>query len=241
MTHCVVGYPSLEENWLMLEAMQKADVDLVELQMPFSEPMADGPLFVKANEKALKNGIKKEVYFDFMKKATQKFSFPIFLMGYYNFIFKLGHECFIKRLNESGGKGFIIPDLPIENFQDLFQLAHHYQMDPILLFSPTSSKARLEQIAKKATGFIYCIARKGVTGKQTVLGSNLTQLLNAYREATSLPLALGFGLNSAEDLKFLKNKVEIAIVGSALLKSWEKGGMSTYINHLQSLSNALLY
>ena len=110
MTHTVVGYPSLEDNWRMLEEMQAANVDMVELQMPFSEPIADGPLFVKANQEALKNGIDWNAYFDFMRRAHEKFCFPLLLIGYYNSAFAMGHNSFCSRLAEHGASGYLLPD-----------------------------------------------------------------------------------------------------------------------------------
>ena len=110
MTHAVVGYPSLEENWKMLEAMGEADVDLVELQMPFSEPSADGPLFVKANQDALRNGVRWKDYFDLMKSASERFNFPVLMMNYCNTAFSMGFEAYCSIIRIHGGKGFIIPD-----------------------------------------------------------------------------------------------------------------------------------
>ena len=103
MTHAVVGYPSLEDNWAMLEAMRDADVDLVELQMPFSEPTADGPLFVKANQEALRNGIKLKDYFKLMKRASDSFEFPVLMMGYCNTAFTMGFQVFCESLSMNGG------------------------------------------------------------------------------------------------------------------------------------------
>ena len=114
MGHVVCGYPSFEENFSALEIMEDAGVDLVELQFPFSEPSADGPLFVKANEMSIKSGTTVNMCFEFMSKVTKRFSFKVLMMGYYNTIFQLGEEAFLSRLKDSGGEGYIIPDLPVE-------------------------------------------------------------------------------------------------------------------------------
>ena len=120
MTHAIAGYPSLEDNWKMLKAMGDAGVDVVELQMPFSEPTADGPLFVKANQDALRNGIKLQDYFNLMQRASDSFEFPVIMMGYCNTAYKMGFQGFCNNLTRNGGKGFIIPDLPFEEFGQLF-------------------------------------------------------------------------------------------------------------------------
>jgi tryptophan synthase alpha chain len=238
MTHCVVGYPSLEDNWKMLEAMQEADIDIVELQMPFSEPMADGPLFVKANQKAIERGITLDQYFDFMQKATKTFSFPILMMGYYNTIFRTGHKQFIDRLKASGGCGVIVPDLPIEEYGDLFEICEKEEISPVMFFTPKSTDARLIECAKKASGFVYCVARKGVTGGQTIVAKELDLLIDRYRNATNIPLALGFGLSKKEDIEFLHNKVQVAILGSALLRMWEENGQNAYKDYLKVLASS---
>ena len=238
MTHVVVGYPSLEANWKMLEAMGEADVDLVELQMPFSEPSADGPLFVKANQEALRNGIRWQAYFDLMKRASERFDFPMLMMGYCNTAFSMGFENYCVNIRENGGEGFIIPDLPLEEYGDLFEYSRQHDLDPIMLCTPTNTEERLRKICGHGRGFIYCVARKGVTGKNTELDISAEKILQQCRLYTDLPLALGFGLSHAEDLRWLHGKAEIAIVGSALLKTWEAEGETGYRKHLLSLAAA---
>lgn len=238
MTHCIIGYPSLEDNWKMLTAMDQVGVDLVELQMPFSEPIADGPLFARANELALKNGVTRDIYFEFFKKAAETFSFPILMMGYYNPVFRLGHSNFVNRLSDCHGKGFIIPDLPLEEYHDLWNISRQKNISPILFFTPASPNARLSQINQLANGFVYCTARKGVTGTQTVIQESILKELTRYRQHTNLPLALGFGLSEPNDIKQLHSHAQIAIFGSALLKCWEEKGPDKYADFLMQLAAA---
>ena len=236
MTHLVVGFPSLEANWQMLEAMAEVGVDLVELQMPFSEPVADGPLFVRANQKALEQGLRLDHYFDFMHRATAVFGFPHLMMGYYNTVFRLGHERFCARLQHSGGAGFILPDLPLEEYGDLFVLSEEHGLSPILLMTPTTAPARMAVIGQRARGLVYAVARKGVTGKKTELDQGLAGLIQGCRQATDRPLALGFGLRDGGDLRRLQGQVEVGIVGSALLERWEKDGLAGYRELLRELA-----
>lgn len=236
MTHVIVGYPSVEANWRMLEIMAAADVDLVELQMPFSEPVADGPTFVRANQHALEKGLPVQVYLDLMKRSTSSFSFPHIWMGYYNTVYQMGHERFCQSLRESGGVGHILPDLPFEEYGDLFELSRRDELSPVMLMTPTNTDERLHAIGERASGFVYVVARKGVTGKKTELQQDLFGFLERCRRATNLPLALGFGLRNGQDLKDLHGVTEVAIVGSALLEAWEQGGESAYRDLVEELS-----
>ena len=236
MTHVIAGYPSLDANWQMLEIMQEVGVDMVELQMPFSEPVADGPIFARANQLALRQGMRLEQYFDFMRRATSSFDFPHLMMGYYNVAFRLGHAEFCVRLREAGATGFILPDLPFEEYGNLFALSEKRHLSPILLMAPTNTKARMEAIGRHSRGFVYAVARKGVTGRKTDLDNELNSFVHECRGATELPLGLGFGLRNGEDLRGLQGVVEMAIVGSALLEEWEEKGREGYRQLLEELA-----
>jgi tryptophan synthase alpha chain len=240
MTHVVVGYPSFDANMAMLEAMQRADADLVELQLPFSEPIADGPIFLQANQGALKADVTWEQYFAFMHRATQAFDFKILMMGYYNSVFQMGHDLFCAQIAEHGGSGFIVADLPPQEAGDLFARADALQLAPVILMTPTNSMTRLQQLAQHARGFVYCVARKGVTGTPTAIDTSLETFVARCREVTSLPLALGFGLRSGQDLHAVRHLVDIGIVGTALLEAWEAGGPDAYRHLLEDLSAATI-
>jgi len=235
MTHTVVGYPSLDDNWRMLECMAAAGVSLVELQMPFSEPIADGPVFVRANQLALERGLHWDDYFDFMKRAEQVFAFPVLYMGYYNPVFCMGDADFCRRLRDAGGQGYIIADLPPEQAVALDTRARGEGLDPIHLMTPNNTDERLREIAANASGFIYCVARKGVTGRRTQLDESMVDYLERCRAATDLPIALGFGIKTPEDIGLLKGQADIAIVGTACLEVWESKGAQGYLEFLKSL------
>lgn len=238
MTHLVVGYPSLEANRAMLRIMEANDVDLVELQMPFSEPVADGPTFVRANQEALKQGIRVDDYFDFVKEAGQISSFPRLFMGYYNTVFRQGADRFCERLAGAGAAGYILPDLPFEEYDDLPEASQRHGLESIMLMTPTNTPQRLQELGQRASGFVYAVARKGVTGKATSFEDDLYGFLEQCRNATDVPLALGFGLRQGEDLRGLHGRVEIGIVGSALLTAWEEGGEAGYASLVEDLASA---
>ena len=224
MTHVVCGYPSFEANWKALEVMDSFGVDLVELQFPFSEPSADGPLCVKANQEAIRSGVHVQDCFEFMAKVTAKFSFKVVMMGYYNTVFKTGHRDFLQRLKNAGAHGFILPDLPVEEASELHGIAKELELAPIILMTPTNSDARLAELAKSADGFIYTVARKGVTGSDTDMNAEVSGFIERCRAFTDLPLAVGFGVSKAEDVEFIGQHADIAVIGTAALKAWEEQG-----------------
>ncbi len=228
MTHVVCGYPSFEANWKALEIMDSFGVDLVELQFPFSEPSADGPLFVKANQDAINNGVHVNDCFEFMAKVTARFSFKVVMMGYYNTVFKTGHKTFLQRLKDAGAHGFILPDLPVEEAGELHAIAQQLDLAPIVLMTPTNTDQRLKQLADCADGFIYTVARKGVTGSDTDMNTEVSEFIQRCRSFTDLPLAVGFGVSTADDIRFIGQHADIAVIGTAALKAWES-------NHEQGL------
>ena len=224
MTHVVCGYPSFEDNWKELEIMAEFGVDVVELQFPFSEPSADGPLFVKANELALEAGVKPADCFAFMEKVTAQFPFKVLMMGYYNTAFKMGTKLFLDKLKAAGGQGYILPDLPVEEAGELYDLSDEMDLAPVVLMTPTSTDKRLQRLGQAARGMIYAVARKGVTGTKTEMSNDLNEFLDRCRKVTSLPIGVGFGVSSKEDIDFLRGKADMAIIGTAALKAWEDGG-----------------
>jgi tryptophan synthase alpha chain len=224
MAHVVCGYPSFEDNMQELEIMAEAGVDLVELQFPFSEPSADGPLFVNANEQSLKAGTTVDQCFEFMKQASERFPFKLLMMGYYNTVFKMGEETFVKRLKESGGSGYILPDLPVEESANLHGLSEEEGIEPIILMTPTSSDKRLAQLGAVSRGLVYVVARKGVTGSKTNMGDDVLALIERCRQHTSAQIGVGFGISGKQDMDFLRGSADMAIVGTAALKTWEESG-----------------
>ncbi|MFA5495016.1 MAG: tryptophan synthase subunit alpha [Porticoccaceae bacterium] len=224
MTHVVCGYPSFEDNWKELEIMAEFDVDLVELQFPFSEPSADGPLFVRANELALKAGVSPADCFAFMKRVADHFPFKVLMMGYYNTAFKMGAETFLQRLRDAGGCGYILPDLPVDEAGELHGLSARYGLAPVLLMTPTSTDKSLARLGAASQGMIYAVARKGVTGSKTEMSDDLDHFLGRCRRHTGLPIGVGFGVSGKDDIDFLRGRADMAIIGTAALRAWEEGG-----------------
>jgi len=224
MAHVVCGYPSFDDNLKALEIMAEAGVDLVELQFPFSEPSADGPLFVRANEQSLKSGTSVDQCFELMAEASARFPFKLLMMGYYNTVFKMGEELFVRRLKEAGGVGYILPDLPIEESANLHQLSEQAGVEPIILMTPTSSDERLAELGAASRGMVYAVARKGVTGSKTDMGDDVVALIERCRQHTQVPVGVGFGISCREDMDFLRGHADMAIIGTAALSAWEQSG-----------------
>lgn len=225
MTHIVIGYPSLEASRQIVAAMVAGGVDLMELQIPFSEPIADGPVILKANQQALAAGIRVADCLDFAAEMAQAHPIPFLFMSYYNILFRFGVERFAAAMAERRLTGAIVPDLPPEEGQAYLKAMLGAGLAPILLLAPTTTDERMRTIAACAKGFLYCVARKGVTGAETRFADELDGYLARCRRATQLPLALGFGVKQAEDVRFLKSRVEIAVVGSRMIELMEERGV----------------
>lgn len=219
MTHLVLGYPSLAVNREVIAQMAANGVDCIELQIPFSEPIADGPVILKANQLSLDTGISVEDCFRFGQEMAAEFPSVRFLyMTYYNIVFKYGEEAFLRRTKEIGFCGMIIPDLPPEEGKTFLATSETLGLAPIQFFTPTSTDERMREVAALAKGFIYCVARRGVTGKQTTFDDSLGAYLSRCRKATDLPLAVGFGISNRDDVAMLQGKADMAVIGTATIR-----------------------
>src|SRR5262245_24183268 len=162
MTHIVLGYPSLDASRRVVEQMVEAGVDLMELQIPFSEPIADGPIILHANQKALAAGTTVDQCLELASQLSREFPIPFLFMSYYKIAFVRGPERFAREMREAGVRGAIIPDLPFEEGDTLLRAMAQEQLDPVFIYAPNTTETRMAEIAKHARGFIYCVARKGV-------------------------------------------------------------------------------
>lgn len=236
MTHIVLGYPSFEDSFKIIEAMVAAGVDLMELQIPFSEPIADGPVILQANQKVLADGGTVQKCLEMSQKIARTFDIPFLFMSYYNILFKYGVEQFAAAMAAYDIKGAIVPDLPPEEGTEYLASMKKHNLAPIFIFSPTTPDERMNYLSSFGKGFIYCVARKGVTGKETDFSGQLESYLRRCRQATSLPLALGFGVKDKADIDFLKGKVDIAVIGSQTIRLVDNegvGAVSSFINSLR--------
>jgi tryptophan synthase alpha chain len=216
--------------------MVEGGVDCIEMQIPFSEPMADGPVILKANQDSLALGTSVADCMEFGAEMTGKYEIPFLFMTYYNIIFKYGEERFFKDCRSAGIQGLIVPDLPPEMGAEFFRLATEYRIAPILIFAPTSTDERMAELNDSASGFIYCAARRGVTGQKSEFNDDFDIYLSRCRAATSLPLAVGFGIRNKEDVAAIIGKADIAVIGSETIRLVDEKGaeaVGPFINSLR--------
>ena len=235
MTHIVIGYPSIEESLRLVDTMVDAGVDLMELQLPFSEPIADGPVIAGANHAALSAGATVDQCYLFAERVASKHRIPFLFMSYYNLMFRRGTKQFVHRMADVGLVGSIIPDLPLEESDEYLQACKQDALAPVFIYSPRTQLERMVKIAEVAQGFIYCVARSGVTGQHTQFDQDLAGYIARCRTATKLPLALGFGVRERKDVAYLEGKVDIAVVGSETLRVIDQQGIDAVGGFIRSL------
>ncbi len=236
MTHIVMGYPSFQDSYRIIQAMVNAGVDLMELQVPFSDPIADGPVILRANQEALNRGATVKDCLDLAEAVTRDFDIPFLIMTYNNILFKYGTTQFVSEMANRNLHGAIIPDLPPEEGDEFINAMETQGLAPIPIFSPTTSLDRMKYLSGFARGFVYCVARKGVTGADTSFSKELADYLFRCRQATALPLALGFGVKQKSDVNFLKGKADIAVIGTQTIRLVEKKGVDSVESFIRSLS-----
>jgi tryptophan synthase alpha chain len=238
MAHVVVGYPSLSASLELVDAMVSAGADLLELQIPFSEPIADGPVIASASQRALANGISVDDCLEFAARVTERHAIPFVFMSYYNILCRRGIERFVSQARDAGLSGVIVPDCRLEDSAAYVAAMREAALAPIFLLSPRTPDERLRALGHAGDGLAYAVARKGVTGAKTEFSSELEGYLARCRRATELPLAVGFGLESAADVRFLVGKADVAVVGSQALRVMEERGIAAVAEFVAELSVA---
>lgn len=238
MTHVVAGYPDLETTETLIRVMAESGADLVEMQIPFSDPLADGPTIATANQAALDNGITPEHCFRLAEKLKSSVDIPLLIMTYANIPFSMGIEQFVKRCSESGISGMIVPDLPFDQSPWYLEAAEKYGCFPILVVSPGMSSERLAEIVQQARGFIYTTLRVGITGARKTIHESGLRFLETLRACTSLPIAAGFGISSAEMVNQLQGRADGAVIGSYIIEILNKQGIDEVGQFIRSCKAA---
>lgn len=235
MAHLVCGYPDFETNREVIRIMTQLGVDLIELQIPFSEPIADGPVILRANQISLQQGTRLNDCLALMTEVSNQYPIPFLFMTYYNILYHKGLDAFCQQARQSGASGLIVPDITPDEGEEYLAACRKVDISPILLMTVNSSPERLKLIAGAGSGFFYCVARRGVTGPKTIFSQETTAFINRCREATDLPLAVGLGITSRGDFAYLQGKVDIAVIGSAILKTFEQKGYQGLQDFLRGL------
>ncbi len=219
MTHIVAGYPSLSESKALAEVMLGCGVSLLEIQIPFSDPVADGPTILNANTVALERRVTPQDCLNLMKALRKKTDIPLFFMTYFNILFRFGVEQFCSEAQKVGCTGLIVPDMPIDEEvnEKYLYFCEKYGLQPIQVISPLTPVRRLKTIAKVAKGFVYCVAGTGTTGERRSLPAGLASYLRTVRKYIKLPLAVGFGISTKEQVRAVSELAEIVVMGSKVL------------------------
>jgi len=236
MTHIVAGYPDLETSFDLVKAMEQSGADLVEIQIPFSDPMADGPVIMKANQTALNGGTTPDDCFRLAEKLSREINIPLLFMTYGNIPYAMGMEQFIERSASAGIEGLIVPDLPFdENVDGYYELAAGKGLHPIFVLSSGIEQDRLARILPRASGFLYSTLKTGTTGAGTTISPEGLAFAKRLKESSDLPLASGFGISKPEHVAALRGISDAAIVGSKGILLLEEKGIRGVTDFLSSL------
>lgn len=236
------GDPTNEKTVEYILAMEEAGCDLIEIGIPFSDPMAEGVVIQDANVRALKHNTTTDDVFEIIRQVREKTDVPLVFLTYINPVFFYGYEEFFKKCAELGVDGIISPDLPYEEKGEIDEIAKRNGVDVISLIAPTS-KERIQKIASDATGFIYVVSSLGVTGMRSEIKTDLNSILEDIRDVTDLPLAVGFGINTPEQASDIGKISDGVIVGSAIVKIIEEHGenatdaLKDYVSSMKKAAN----
>ena len=222
MPYLCAGDPTPELTAKLLLTLEAAGADLIELGVPFSDPIADGPTVQRASERALTHHISLQQILEMVTTLRTQTDIPIALMSYYNPIFRMGEEAFCEAAQAAGVDGLIVPDLPPEQAKPLLEIAPRYDLATIFLVAPTSPPERMKLIASVSTGFIYCVSVTGVTGARAMLSDEVAPMIAELRKHTDKPIGVGFGVSTPEQATQVAQVADGVIVGSAIINVAEE-------------------
>jgi tryptophan synthase alpha chain len=218
ITYICAGDPDIETTKQMVYELAKRGVDLIELGVPFSDPIADGPTIQRAAQRALKHNTNIPAILELVRELRKTISIPIILMGYYNPFHKMGLKDFAIKAIESGVDGIIIPDLPPEEAEDWINAAHPAGLDTIFLLAPTSNDERIQKVSSICRGFVYYVSVLGVTGARNELPAGISDKISSIKGHSKLPVGVGFGISSSKQVKqIVSTGADGVIVGSAII------------------------
>lgn len=239
------GDPDLDTTAAALKKLDSSGADLIELGVPYSDPLADGPVIQAAATRALQKGTRLDDVLGMAAQVIPSLTAPVILFTYYNPIYHRGVDRYLQQVAETGVKGLVIPDLPLEEADSLLQKAAQLGLEITLLVAPTSSKDRIEKIAAHSQGFIYLVSTTGVTGMRSQVEARVQDLLQDLRQTTDKPIGVGFGISQPEHARQVMDwGADAAIVGSAFVKRLAEGtpsqGVAAVSDYCRSLKSALL-
>lgn len=242
MTHIVIGYPTLADSRELVLAMAEAGADFVELQIPFSDPMADGPTLMRANKAALEQGTTVQEAMELMSELTSAVKIPLLFMTYFNIVHHYGTDKFCKDARRAGCSGLIVPDIPFdeEKQEGFIRSAETNNLMAIRVLSPASTAQRLKLNVPLARGFVYFTARQGITGAQSTLDPALESHISKLKEFFNIPIAVGFGIAKPEHISALKGKADIAVVGSEVINIYNRADKGEEVETVKRFISSLV-
>jgi tryptophan synthase alpha chain len=226
MTHVVAGYPNMSATEDIMKTMADEGVDLIEIQIPFSDPMADGPTIMKANQQALDNGTTLSHCFSLAEKMSAVLNIPLLFMSYINVPYRAGINTFIAKAKNSGISGLIVPDIPYDEDNIAYnETCLKEGLTPVQVISPDINRERLIYIAQRAHGFIYTTLKVGITGARKEIDNNGLSFISKIKKHTDVPVAAGFGISEPAQVENLSSTCDIAVIGSHLINVYENSGL----------------
>ncbi|HBE10143.1 MAG TPA: tryptophan synthase subunit alpha [Lachnospiraceae bacterium] len=236
------GDPDFETSQECFRAVVRGGADLIEVGIPFSDPIAEGPVIQEADIRALSSGMTTDKVFDLVKELRKETDIPIVFMSYINPIFHYGADKFFKKAAEAGADGAIVPDMPYEEKGELLETAEKYGLDIISMIAPTSDQ-RIKMIAEEAKGFIYVVSSLGVTGVRSEINTDIGSMVKVIKENTDVPAAIGFGISTPEQAKKMAGVADGVIVGSAMVKivaAEGKNAPEKLFEYVKSMKEAII-
>jgi tryptophan synthase alpha chain len=231
------GYPNFKDTVPILEALEANGVDMVEIGLPFSDPLADGPTIQASSTQALKNGMTTQRLFEQLEGIREKVSIPLIIMGYFNPVLQYGVEAFCKKCQEVGIDGLILPDLPLAEYQEHYQTTFEkYGLANVFLITPQTSEARIREIDEASNGFIYMVSSASVTGSNEGFGATQTDYFNRIAAmGLKNPQIVGFGISNSKTFQVATKQAKGAIIGSAFIKTISNKGISAIADFIRDI------
>ena len=237
--YLTAGYPSPEASLELMEGLALEGADIIELGVPFSDPLADGPTIQRASFQALSGGMTVSGALDLLRSFRESHQTPVVLFSYLNPLFRYGLDAFLVHAVEAGAQGLLLTDLPAGADPELEEKISGSGLDLIRLLSPTTQGPRIDRVARGAGGFLYYISRTGVTGARTELRESLGREVKAIRERVDLPVAVGFGISTPEQAASVAAVADGVVVGSALINALDQGGVEGALDFFRGLRNGV--
>lgn len=233
------GYPTVDESVEACLKMIEGGVEILELGIPYSDPIMDGPVIQKATEVARANGFKLRDTFAVIKSLREKTDVPILVMTYWNPVIRIGLREFAELLKESGADGLITPDLIPDEAKDWIEISDELDLDRVFLIAPSSSNQRIQRNAESSRGFVYTVSTMGITGERANLDALARNTVERLREVSDRPTAVGVGISSGDQVKEVNSYANAAIVGTAFIKAYAEKGLPGLIEKTKDLANGL--